>query len=80
MDEVKEQLDPSTTSLWSAVIYDVAEGVVPSMLGCQALENKFVLVREMLLKPIPSFPDGFGLRMKNLREEVSDHAQEMQKV
>ena len=77
MDEVKEQLDPSTTSLWSAVIYDVAEGVVPSMLGSQAFENKFVLVREMLLKPIPSFPDGFGLRMKNLREEVSDHAQEM---
>ena len=46
------------------------------MLGSQALENKFVLAREQLHRPIAVLPDGFALKMRVLKDEVASHARE----
>ena len=41
----------------------------PSKIPSQELERQFNMLREITLKPVSSLPDGYGLRVRELKEE-----------
>ena len=69
---LKTDFDINTQSLWPVITTDVQEDPqkIRVALPSQELERKFNLLREITLKPVSSLPDGYGLRVRELKERV----------
>ena len=69
---MKTEFDIYTQSLWPAITCDMTEDprLVEKALPSQELERQFSMLREITLKPISSLPDGYGLRVRELKEKV----------
>eukprot|EP00439_Symbiodinium_sp_Y106_P058835 s3594_g8.t1 len=69
---LKTEFDIYTQSLWPAITCDMTEDprLVEKALPSQELERQFSMLREITLKPISSLPDGYGLRVRELKEKV----------
>ena len=71
---LKTDLDIYTQSLWPVITTDVPEDPQKIRVGLpsQDLERQFNLLREITLKPVSSLPDGYGLRVRELKERVEE--------
>ena len=69
---LKTEFDIYTQSLWPVITCDMTEDprLVEKALPSQELERQFSMLREITLKPISSLPDGYGLRVRELKEKV----------
>ena len=69
---LKTDFDIYTQSLWPVITTDVPEEPqkIRVALPSQDLERQFNLLREITLKPVSSLPDGYGLRVRELKERV----------
>ena len=69
---LKTEFDIYTQSLWPVITCDMTEDprLVEKALPSQELERQFSMLREITLKPISSLPDGYGLRVRELKERV----------
>ena len=68
--------DIYTQSLWPVITTDVPEEPQKIRVGLpsQDLERQFNLLREITLKPVSSLPDGYGLRVRELKERVEENS------
>eukprot|EP00439_Symbiodinium_sp_Y106_P041985 s5452_g5.t1 len=71
---LKTDFDIYTESLWPVITTDVKEDPQKIRVGLpsQDLERQFKLLREITLKPVSSLPDGYGLRVRELKERVEE--------
>ena len=71
---LKTDFDIYTQSLWPVITTDVPEEPQKIRVGLpsQDLERQFNLLREITLKPVSSLPDGYGLRVRELKERVEE--------
>ena len=71
---LKTDFDIYTQSLWPVITTDVPEDPqkIRVALPSQDLERQFNLLREITLKPVSSLPDGYGLRVRELKERVEE--------
>ena len=71
---MKTDFDIYTQSLWPVITTDVPEEPQKIRVGLpsQDLERQFNLLREITLKPVSSLPDGYGLRVRELKERVEE--------
>ena len=69
---LKTDFDIYTQSLWPVITTDVQEDPqkIRVSLPSQELERQFNMLREITLKPVSSLPDGYGLRVRELKERV----------
>ena len=50
--------------------------LVEKALPSQEMERQFSMLREVTLKPVSSLPDGYGLRVRELKEKVGESVME----
>ena len=79
---LKTDFDIYTQSLWPVITTDVPEDPqkIRVALPSQDLERQFNLLREITLKPVSSLPDGYGLRVRELKERVEESVIESGRV
>eukprot|EP00439_Symbiodinium_sp_Y106_P056968 s4869_g8.t1 len=75
---LKDEFDIYTQSIWPVIICDMKEDpkLVEKALPSQEMERQFSLLREITLKPVSALPDGYGLRVRDLKEKVEESVME----
>ena len=68
------EFDIYTQTIWPVITCDMKEDpkLVEKALPSQEMERQFSMLREVTLKPISSLPDGYGLRVRDLKEKVKE--------
>ena len=71
---LKSQFDIYTQTIWPVITCDMKEDpkLVEKALPSQEMERQFSMLREVTRKPVSTLPDGYGLRVRDLKEKVQE--------
>ena len=71
---LKNEFDIYMQTIWPVITCDLKKDarLVEKALPSQEMERQFSMLREVTLKPVSTLPDGYGLRVRDLKEKVKE--------